>query len=63
MLFRGVVQLFNAVRKQQKVLEEQIQQVGSSERKKDKVMEGMTRDKFLSILKGTSNTNVKTEKV
>ncbi|KAL4238981.1 pre-60S ribosomal particles component [Mactra antiquata] len=55
---RGVVQLFNAVRKQQKVVEEEIEMVGKSERKKDKVMEGMTKDKFLSILKGTANTNV-----
>ncbi|XP_053377271.1 RRP15-like protein [Mercenaria mercenaria] len=60
---RGVVQLFNAVRKQQKVLEEKIQQVGTSERKKDKIMEGMTKDKFLTILKGTSKTNVKSEKL
>ncbi|XP_060599203.1 RRP15-like protein [Ruditapes philippinarum] len=59
---RGVVQLFNAVRKQQKIVEDEIQQVGMSERKKDKIMEGMTKDKFLTLLKGTSKTNVKAEK-
>ncbi|XP_060552260.1 RRP15-like protein [Ruditapes philippinarum] len=60
---RGVVQLFNAVRKQQKIVEDEIQQVGMSERKKDKIMEGMTKDKFLTLLKGTSKTNVKAEKM
>lgn len=57
---RGVVQLFNAVRQQQKTIDSEIKMVGSSERKKDKVMESMTKDKFLSILKG-SRTNVKME--
>jgi len=59
MTSRGVVQLFNAVRKQQKTIDEEIQEVGGSERRKDKVLAGMTRDRFLNILKGTGASNVK----
>ena len=57
--YRGVVQLFNAVKQQQKTVDDELEQVGKSERKRDKVMEGMTREKFLTILKGSKN--VKTE--
>lgn len=59
-LYRGVVQLFNAVRKQQKVLDEKIKEVGSSELKKEKVEKSMTKDKFLDILKSADS---KPEKV
>ncbi|KAL3874277.1 hypothetical protein ACJMK2_037316 [Sinanodonta woodiana] len=63
---RGVVQLFNAVQKQQKILDEKMANVGPSERKKSKVFEGMTHGKFMDLLKGTNveaseNTN-KTDK-
>ncbi|WAR18819.1 RRP15-like protein [Mya arenaria] len=58
---RGVVQLFNAVKKQQKTVEDEIQQVGGSERKRDKVMAGMTRDRFLNILQGTGKTQHNTQ--
>ncbi|KAK3603063.1 hypothetical protein CHS0354_015756 [Potamilus streckersoni] len=63
---RGVVQLFNAVRKQQKLLDEKMAEVGPSERKKSRVFEGMTHGKFMDLLKGTTvkpseNTN-KTDK-
>ena len=54
---RGVVQLFNAVRKQQKTVEEEVQKAGS-DRKKEKVMEKITKNKFLSMLKGSSVSNV-----
>ncbi|XP_060070525.1 RRP15-like protein [Ylistrum balloti] len=53
---RGVVQLFNAVRQQQKILEEK--SAGLTEAKKAKVVGNMTKGKFLDILKGTdSNAN------
>lgn len=51
---RGVVQLFNAVKKQQKTTEQQLQEVGSSVRKRDKVLEGVDKGKFLDVLKGAS---------
>lgn len=54
---RGVVQLFNAVRKQQKLVEEKITEAGTSERKKYQVMGTMTKGKFLDILKGTQIHN------
>ena len=55
--FRGVVQLFNAVRKQQKTVEGELEMAGS-DRKKEKVMEKMTKHKFLNMLKGTSDIEV-----
>ena len=57
--FRGVVQLFNAVRKQQKTVDDELEMAGS-DRKKEKVMEKITKHKFLNMLKGSSN--VQTEK-
>ncbi|XP_069118583.1 RRP15-like protein [Argopecten irradians] len=55
---RGVVQLFNAVRKQQKILEEK--STGLTEAKKAKVVGNLTKGKFLDILKGTES-NVKAQ--
>lgn len=55
--------MFNAVRQQQKTVDDELQKVGKSERKRDKVMEGMTKDKFLNILKGTKASNVKDETI
>ncbi|XP_055995168.1 RRP15-like protein isoform X2 [Ostrea edulis] len=52
---RGVVQLFNAVRKQQKVLDEKMKEAGSSEHRKDRVEKSMTKGKFLDILKSAEN--------
>ena len=51
---RGVVQLFNAVRSQQKVIEENLSSAGPTESKKAKAMEKMTKGKFLDLLKGTT---------
>ncbi|XP_071080326.1 RRP15-like protein [Haliotis cracherodii] len=51
---RGVVQLFNAVRQQQKVLEEKLTEAGSSIKKSEKVMGSMTKGKFLDMLKGST---------
>lgn len=49
---RGVVQLFNAVRKQQKIITEQLEDAGPTETKKAKVLGKMTKGKFLDLLKG-----------
>ena len=63
--FRGVVQLFNAVRKQQKMLTEQLEEAGPTETKKSKVLGKMTKGKFLDLLKGQNvsidSTKIKTE--
>ncbi|ESO94177.1 hypothetical protein LOTGIDRAFT_232439 [Lottia gigantea] len=59
---RGVVQLFNAVSKQQKILDDQLMEAGSSERRKDKVVESLTKDKFLDILKGSADSSSKSSK-
>ncbi|XP_070578641.1 RRP15-like protein isoform X2 [Ptychodera flava] len=50
---RGVVQLFNAVKKQQKTLDSKLKEVGPSERKQAKVMQTMTKGDFVDLLKGT----------
>ena len=52
-----MVQLFNAVKKQQKTVEEEKEKAGS-DRKKEKVMEKVTKDSFLNMLKGSSVSNV-----
>ncbi|XP_014676211.1 PREDICTED: RRP15-like protein [Priapulus caudatus] len=49
---RGVVQLFNAVRQQQKRIEDEMKVAGSSIRKQDKVMKSLTKGRFLDMLKG-----------
>ena len=56
-----MVQLFNAVKKQQKTVEEEKEKAGS-DRKKEKVMEKVTKDSFLNMLKGSSVSNVTLEK-
>ncbi|XP_021936190.1 RRP15-like protein isoform X2 [Zootermopsis nevadensis] len=53
---RGVVQLFNAVRQQQKSLECQLKEAGSSERKRDKVMKSLDKRAFIDILLGSSRS-------
>lgn len=62
-IHRGVVQLFNAVRKQQKVLDEKIKEAGSSELKREKVEKSMTKDKFLDILKSADSKPEKVTKI
>ena len=47
------MQLFNAVRKQQKTREEKLKEVGGSERKRAKVEASLTKGGFLDMLKGT----------
>ena len=52
-----MVQLFNAVKKQQVVVKEEVEKV-KTEKKKEQVMADMNKYKFLDILKGTSTSNV-----
>ncbi|XP_064623022.1 RRP15-like protein isoform X2 [Lineus longissimus] len=49
---RGVVQLFNAVKKQQKLIEDRLKEAGSTT-KKSKVLSSMTKGAFLDVLKNT----------
>ncbi len=66
---RGVVQLFNAVREQQKSLKGQLDEAGKSVRKRDKVYQNMDKEGFLEVLAGgkkrkkeaDSGAEVKTE--
>ncbi|XP_078484756.1 RRP15-like protein [Ciona intestinalis] len=48
---RGVVQLFNAVKKHQKQMEEKLKSV-TTESKKEKVIQDVDKGKFLDMLKG-----------
>ncbi|XP_053182295.1 RRP15-like protein [Scomber japonicus] len=62
---RGVVQLFNAVRKHQKTIDEKVKEVGGSERKKAKILSSVSKRDFIDVLRrteGSSGVTVKTEK-
>ena len=48
---KGVVQLFNAVREQQKTIETKIKEVGVSETKRDKMLSQFNKNQFLDKLK------------
>ncbi|XP_073702874.1 RRP15-like protein isoform X2 [Garra rufa] len=50
---RGVVQLFNAVKKHQKDVDEKIKEVGGSERKKSKILSSVSKKDFIDVLRGT----------
>ncbi|XP_063428943.1 RRP15-like protein [Mytilus trossulus] len=60
---RGVVQLFNAVRKQQKILKEQLDDAGPTEAKKSRALGKMTKGKFLDLLKGQTVANVSNQRM
>ncbi|XP_026536250.1 RRP15-like protein [Notechis scutatus] len=49
---RGVVQLFNAVRKHQTNVGEKIKEAGSSERKRAKLISSVSKRDFISVLRG-----------
>jgi len=49
---RGVVQLFNAVRDQQKTLKTSLNKAGLSTTKRDKVYKNLDKDAFLDVLSG-----------
>ena len=54
---KGVVQLFNAVREQQKTIDTKIKEVGSSETRRDKVLSQFSKNQFLDKLKQMDNKN------
>lgn len=58
---KGVVQLFNAVRDQQKSIKTQLNTVGGSVRKREKVYKNIDRQSFLNVL--TNQISVGDEKV
>lgn len=53
---KGVVQLFNAVREQQKTIKTQLNSVGGSVRKREKVYKNMDRQTFLNVLSNQGNS-------
>ncbi|KAE8288326.1 RRP15-like protein Ribosomal RNA-processing protein 15 [Larimichthys crocea] len=60
---RGVVQLFNAVRKHQKTIDDQVKEVGGSERKKAKLLSSVSKKDFIDVLRRTDGKQErKTEK-
>ncbi|XP_068591792.1 RRP15-like protein [Cebidichthys violaceus] len=50
---RGVVQLFNAVRKHQKTIDLKVKEVGGSERKKAKFLSSVSKKDFIDVLRRT----------
>ncbi|XP_073342783.1 RRP15-like protein isoform X1 [Pagrus major] len=63
---RGVVQLFNAVKKHQKTIDAKVKEVGGSERKKAKFLSSVSKKDFIDVLRrteGGSEVTIKTEKV
>ncbi|CAF88555.1 unnamed protein product, partial [Tetraodon nigroviridis] len=61
---KGVVQLFNAVRKHQKTMEKKVKEAGGSERKKAKLLSSVSKKDFIHVLRrteGDAGTASKTE--
>ncbi|XP_032642158.1 RRP15-like protein [Chelonoidis abingdonii] len=50
---RGVVQLFNAVRKHQKNVDKKVKEAGNSNRKRAKLMSSVTKKDFINMLRGS----------
>ncbi|KAM6217398.1 RRP15-like protein [Rhynchocyon petersi] len=58
---RGVVQLFNAVQKHQKNVDEKVKEAGGSVRKHAKLISAVSKKDFISVLRGMDgSTNEKT---
>ncbi|CAL9705477.1 unnamed protein product [Knipowitschia caucasica] len=53
---RGVVQLFNAVKKHQKTIDEKVKEVGGSERKKAKILSSVSKKDFIDVLRRNEET-------
>lgn len=53
---RGVVQLFNAVQKHQKNVDEKVREAGGSIRKRAKLLSAVSRKDFISVLRGTDGS-------
>ncbi|CAH0550542.1 unnamed protein product [Brassicogethes aeneus] len=60
---KGVVQLFNAVRMQQKDISEKLKEAGPLEVRKEKVMKNIDKRAFLDVLMGEKSTNIEKETV
>lgn len=57
------MQLFNAVRKHQKTIDDQVKEVGGSERKKAKLLSSVSKKDFIDVLRRTDGKQErKTEK-
>uniref|UniRef100_A0A1A7XLR3 RRP15-like protein n=1 Tax=Iconisemion striatum TaxID=60296 RepID=A0A1A7XLR3_9TELE len=54
---RGVVQLFNSVRKHKKTTDDHLREVGGSERKKSKILSSFSKRDFISVLRQTEDGN------
>jgi hypothetical protein len=54
---KGVVQLFNAVKEQQKSIKNKLSEMGSSETKRDKALSQFTKTQFLDKLKTKKQNN------
>ncbi|TNN02081.1 hypothetical protein fugu_009568 [Takifugu bimaculatus] len=59
---RGVVQLFNAVRKHQKTIDKQMKEAGGSERKKAKLLSSVSKKDFIDVLRRTDGDGRATSK-
>ncbi|XP_051576620.1 RRP15-like protein [Myxocyprinus asiaticus] len=59
---RGVVQLFNAVKKHQKSVDQKMKDVGGSERKKAKILSSVSKKDFIDVLRGANSPAIKKEK-
>ncbi|CAL8338124.1 unnamed protein product [Gadus morhua 'NCC'] len=55
---RGVVQLFNAVRKHQNLVNDKVKEVGGSDRKKAKLLSSVTKKDFIDVLRGKDTVKV-----
>ncbi|KAF7254001.1 RRP15-like protein [Varanus komodoensis] len=55
---RGVVQLFNAVRKHQKNVDEKVKEAGVSNRKRAKLISSVSKKDFINVLRGMEGTEV-----
>ncbi|XP_019372010.1 PREDICTED: RRP15-like protein [Gavialis gangeticus] len=53
---RGIVQLFNAVRKHQNNVDEKVKEAGNSSRKRAKLMSSVSKKDFIDVLRGMEGT-------
>lgn len=49
---RGVVQLFNSVKIQQKTIQDKLRDAGPLERKREKALKSLNKEDFFELLKG-----------
>lgn len=59
---RGVVQLFNAVQKHQKNVDEKVKEAGGSIRKRAKLISTVSKKDFISVLRGMDGSSQKSGK-